>query len=198
MNKKILIVLSLVILLVVGGLVASKQSNKKNNESTSNPNENTQNKEEVEQPSSLKDLIKNNVSQSCSYDQVGQNPTSGTVYTSAGKVKVDFSSVVDGKTTNSHMLLIDNTSYIWTDEQKTGYKTEVDPNKTTENTKDSFDLNAELNYNCKPWVANPSVFILPTDIEFVSLKDQLSSQCSVCNNLTGESKTQCLTALKCD
>ena len=198
MNKKLLIIISILILLVVGGVVAATQSKKVSDDSTTAPIDNIQNEELSEQPGSLKDLIKNNISQSCSYDQVGENPISGTIYTSAGKVKADYSSVVEDKTINSHMLFQDNISYIWTDEQKTGYKTEIDPNEVTENANGSFDMNADLNYNCMPWVANPSVFTLPTDVEFVNLKDQLSTQCSVCNNLTGDSKTQCLTALKCN
>jgi len=167
---------------------------------------------------SLRDLIAQGVSQSCNYST---DKSQGTLYLSDGKIRGDFNVTTVGSdgttaTTVSHMVIMDGTNYLWTDAMKTGIKVAFDQNATpapaTAPTPSSnFDANAKLNFKCSAWVADPSLFTLPTDVKFMSLGSAVtapvgsnapaagsnSSNCSYCDALSGDSKTKCLTALNC-
>jgi len=163
---------------------------------------------------SLKDLIAKGISQSCSYST---NNTSGTVYMSGGQVRADINAEINNQTTTSHLIIANNTTYLWTDGRKAGIKMAYNPNATpapagspTTNSSGVLDPNMSMNYNCSAWIADASRFALPAGITFSSftLPSQTtgtaapaagsgSSLCSSCDTLTGDSKTQCLTALKC-
>lgn len=170
------------------------------------------NNQEAETTDNLKDLISKGVAQSCTFDSGSSN---GSVYISGGKVRGDFDVVAGGQTVKSHMLVMDSTSYIWTDGQKTGFKMTFDPNADTTNKKDTsaytkqgFDPNADNNYKCSTWVTDNTKFTLPSDVTFSSFdipkgtgsttSGSSASQCAYCNALSGDDKTQCLTALKCN
>lgn len=196
MNKKVLIVIGIVLLLLVGGYfyINSKKGT------------GTINEEQPSAATSLKNLIAKGVAQSCTYSTEGTN---GSVYVSGGAVRGDFETTVDKVVTKSHMIVKDNTSYIWTDGQTAGFKMSFDPNATPAGTSgasnESFDASANMNYKCKTWIVDNSKFALPTGVTFSTFAipstgatTGTSSQCSYCNNLSGDDKTQCLTALKCN
>jgi hypothetical protein len=121
----------------------------------------------------------------------------------------------NGQTSVSHMIIMDNTNYLWTEGGSTGIKMAFDQNATpapvTSNTAtNSFDANALNNYKCSPWIVDSSKFVLPAGVTFrafsmpatsassVPTTGSNSSNCSYCDSLTGDSKAQCLTALKCN
>lgn len=160
--------------------------------------------EQSPSPSSLKDLISRGIAQSCTFSN---DSTSGTVYVSSGKVREDFTATTDGKETKSHIIVDGNTSYMWTEGSKTGFKMTFDVNatpsaKTSTSQNGSFDASANINYKCGVWIVDSSLFALPTGVQFTSFGStpatgSNSSQCSYCDSLSGDSKTQCLSALKC-
>lgn len=159
---------------------------------------------------SLKDLLTKGVAQTCTYSN---ETTSGTIYVSGGKMRGDIDTTVENVTTKTHMLVMDNTSYIWSDGTKAGFKMGYDPNATpvagseSSATKETFDANADMNYKCKAWIVDSGKFTLPAGVTFSDFavpsqaapaQGGSSSQCAYCNALTGDDKTQCLTALKCN
>ena len=159
---------------------------------------------------SLKDLIAKGISQSCSYST---NDTSGTVYMSGGQVRADINAEVDNQATTSHLIIKDNASYLWTDGRKTGYKMAYNPDATpgpsgapTTNSSGILNPDTSMNYKCSVWVADSSQFVLPAGVTFSSITLPSTSgtaapsaaNCSYCDSLTGDNKTQCLTALKCN
>jgi cytoskeletal protein RodZ len=209
MNKKVLAVIVVVILLLLGGWYF--MNSKKGTTTTS-----TQTATGTSQPSavsSLKDLISKGVAQSCTYSNAA---TTGTIYVSGGTVRGDFDTTTDKTTTKSHMIVKDNTSYIWTDGQATGFKMSFDPNATpaagagSSAPSGGVDASATMNYKCSAWAVDGSKFDLPTGVTFQTFaipsqaapaqgtSGSSSSQCSYCDSLSGDSKTQCLTALKCN
>lgn len=163
----------------------------------------------------LKDLLANGTAQMCTFTE---GDTHGTLYISGGKVRDDFESTENGKTVKSHIIDMNNTSYIWSDGQSTGIKSSFNPNASPLPTSGSLsagssgtlDANANMNYRCGAWTPDQSQFILPTGVTFSSFamptnikpesspSSGSSSQCSYCDSLTGNGKTQCLTALKCN
>jgi len=205
MSKKILLVIGAVLLLAVG--VWFYMNSKKAAVSPS-----TETATGTSQPStasSLRNLISKGIAQSCTFSNEGMT---GSVYMSGGKVREDFDVAVDNKTTKSHVIVMDNTIYNWSDGQTTGIKMTYDPNATpvatsgTSAPKESFDTNASLNYKCSAWTVDASKFTLPAGVTFqtfaipsagTTTTGSSSAQCSYCDSLTGDDKTQCLTALKC-
>lgn len=169
---------------------------------------------------SLKELITSGVSQKCTFSVTGESGVSeGTNYVSGGNVRGDFTNTYQGKETVSHMISDGKTSYVWTEGEKTGYKMSV-----SEETKESQDgttddtmgneanLDQKMDYNCSSWVPDNSLFSPPSDVTFTDLSEMMmqetssespsmmedtSSQCSYCDSLSGDSKTQCLSALNC-
>lgn len=200
MNKKLVIVV--VILLLLGGYFFMK------NGDGSTTNGSITSTSDSKKPSSLKDLISKGIAQTCTYSNENGK---GTFYMSGGKTRGDFETTAGTVTTKGHMLVDGGTSYVWMDGQKTGFKSTFDTSTTDEPSSNpsaaqTFDANASMNYDCKPGVVDSSLFTAPKDVEFMSF-DSLkpstgsgsgtSSSCSYCNNLTGDDKAQCLSALKC-
>ncbi len=204
MNKKVLVMAVVALLLLTGAwyYISAKKSS-----TSPTAQDSTGNQPSV--ASSLKDLITKGVAQSCTFDSDG---SSGTVYTQGGKVRSDFTTVTGKVSTKSHMIVMDNTSYIWTDGQTTGFKMSFDPNATpiagaSAAPNGSFDANVDMGYKCSTWIADAGKFTLPTGVTFTAFavpsqaapaQGSSSSQCSYCDSLTGADKTQCRTALKCN
>lgn len=202
MNKKSVIIV-VAILLLVGGYFFVKKGDSSSTSGT------TSISSDSNKPSSLKDLISKGIAQTCTYSNENGK---GTFYVSGGKTRGDFETTSGGVTTKGHMLVDSGTSYIWMDGQKTGFKSTFDTSTTAEPSSNpsvaqSFDADASMNYDCKPGVVDSSLFTAPKDVEFMSFDSinpsngtgsGASSSCSYCNNLTGDDKTQCLTALKCN
>jgi hypothetical protein len=213
MNKKVLIIIVVILLLVAGGwyFMSGKKS----------VSPSTQNPTGTEAPSaatSLRNLIAKGVSQSCTFSA---DKSKGTIYMTGGKIRGDFEitdAELNGKTMTSHMIILDNTNYMWTEGSKTGIKMNFDASATPvptsgTSTANSFSANTDLNYKCSAWIVDTGKFTLPTDVTFAAFAmpsqgikapnatgstTSSSSQCAYCDSLTGSDKTQCLTALKCN
>lgn len=202
MNKRTLMVLVVIVLLLLGGwFFMSKKSQSSSTSQTTNGTQQNQT------ASSLKDLISKGIAQTCTFN--GDN-SQGTIYVSGTKVRGDFDATVNNQVTKSHMIVTDNTSYIWMDGQKTGFKMSFDPNATpatgsgsATSTSGAFDASANMNYKCSSWLVDASMFTLPTGVTFSSFSvpsasgNSGTSQCSYCTPLTGDDKVQCLKAFNC-
>jgi hypothetical protein len=204
-NKKLIAGILIALILIVGGSLAYKKFG--SNSEIQNQQPATLNSDEgSSSPVSLKSLLATGSSQTCTFQNSGDNASTGTMYISEGKVRGDFNSMVENKPLVSHILIDNNTSYLWTDGQPTGFKTSFDVNSAADSLgtgspdsiTESFDPDANLNYNCTAWTQDSSKFTLPAGVEFTDLNAQLSSQCAVCDSLTGDAKTQCQLALKCN
>jgi len=213
MNKKVVIAIVVVIILLLGGYFLMKKGPASPSAVAPVPTQ-----EQATSPSSLRDLIAKGVSQSCTYST---DNSQGTIYLGDGKIRGDFNvTTVDdsgqSQTTSSHMIIMDNTNYLWTEASTTGIKMSFDQNATpapvTSNTPtNSFDANALNNYKCSAWTVDPSLFTLPTGVNFRTFNlpspaavgssapstGSNSSNCSYCDALSGDNKTQCLSALNC-
>jgi hypothetical protein len=219
MNKKIVTIVVVLLVLAVGAYGAYRVVKHFKRPASPAPVTQTENPVTTETAAqSLRDLIAQGVSQSCTYST---DKSQGTLYLSDGKIRGNFNMTIvgsDNQTTRitSHMIIMDSTNYLWTDAAKTGIKMVFDQNATpapaaAPTPSSDFDANAKLNFKCSSWIADPSLFVLPTDVKFMSLGSAVtvpagsspaagsnSSNCSYCDSLSGDSKIQCLTALKCN
>lgn len=171
---------------------------------------------------SLKSLIAAGIPQKCTFSSSDASGSSqGTTFVAGGKVRADITSVVSEQTTVSHMISDGKTNYIWSDNDKNGIKMTVPESSVTSapstgNTSGTGpssegDLNQTENYKCSAWLPDNSQFTPPSNITFSDFGSLMpsaapavapstsgsSSQCAYCETLTGDSKTQCLAALKC-
>ena len=219
MNKKVLVsVIVVLILLLLGGGAYTLSKRNKTQTTTQVTTQTTPTQESTKTAAqSLKDLLLSGVPQRCSYRDTEEGiDMAGTTYVSGGKVRADFTSTTEGKTTTGHTVYDGTTSYIWTDEMTTGYKMMIDISKEEEassesdsTTQQGVDLNKTIDYTCSPWVVDQALFTPPTTITFAEFNIPTisaegtpgstgnSSACSYCNSLTGDAKTQCLTSLNC-
>lgn len=201
MNKKILLIV-LVLLLIATGVYLFAINNKFGLANTSITQSNS--------PKTLKEIFGLGIAQKCTYDK-------GTIYVADGKMRGDFSSIDEGVTTNGHTIVDGNTSYFWTEGETTGFKTtfnlDATPQAESRDTPVSSDIDPVQpeNYVCEPWVVKSDVFTLPSSVEFKDLNsmiptmapyagtsEQKQNGCSYCDMLSGDDKSQCLSAMKCE
>lgn len=166
------------------------------------------------------DLISTGTQQ-CTYTYSDDNVTStGKIYLDNGQMRGDTTATMDGKAYNAHILIRDNMMYSWENSQPQGVK--MDYTKVQAMAKDFEvqskenpsmpDLNQKHDYDCTGWTPDAATFAVPSDIEFVDFTKQLEQlnsmqqklpastgqdTCGVCEQLTGDQKTQCLQVVKC-
>lgn len=167
---------------------------------------------------SLKRLLTLGGSQKCSYSYNANGVISNaTVYLDKGKMRADSSVTTGGRTMEYHMILMNETSYVWGDGMPQGMKMSVSNlnTATPENMQaESFDMSKELDYSCSNWSSDSKIFTLPTGITFMDLSQMMkqvsptvevqtravidtANQCTSCDTLPEPTRTQCRTALSC-
>lgn len=222
-NKQALIgiVAAAIILLGAGGVFLYSQ----NKPSEQQPNSTTTATKEENKDSSigstLTELLKSGKTQQCnfSYDDVGSGKTEGVTYISGENMRTDLTTTnLANKKSAIYIVRNGDDSYIWGSEfpNSTGLKMtiSVDEYMNNESAKDYFDPNKKVNYDCKSWVTNASIFTPPANVKFTDLSAMMqgftnstkttgsptgssNSQCSACNSLTGDAKTACMSSLGC-
>lgn len=221
MSQRTIIIAAVVGLFVLGGAGFVLFQNSQSKTATSQLQTNTNPQPNTETVSgtplekkSLKDLVMLGGDQTCTFQDT-ETGNSGKVYMTGGKVRGDFSSSMEGTTINSHMVSDNNTVHIWMDGNNTGFKTSLDKVEQSSSNQNTVDINKQVDYQCSGWSPDNSMFELPSNVKFTDLGNLLPSSlpkititgsqiqpntatCDVCNNLTGDSKAQCLVALKCN
>ena len=163
------------------------------------------------QKMSMKALLGVGKTQKCTFSNSADiSNSSGTVYIANGKMRGDFTSTTDGKTFESHMIIMDNTSYLWGDGMPQGIKMSFDDiQKPDADQKQSIDINQEVAYSCESWSSDAGTIALPADITFTDYSAMMkqiaptggsanSQQCAACDQVQdAASRAQCKTALGC-
>jgi len=101
----------------------------------------------------------------------GQHST-GTVYGSAGKTRLDFTVDVNGTTVNTHIIRSGGYAYTWVDGQSTGTKVAISTNTTAPQPGQGGYVNVDNNTNvsslCHPWSPDTTLFVPPKGISFIA------------------------------
>src|SRR5690348_5372006 len=109
--KNKLLFLSVALLLLAAA--CNKGGNKGSAGQESNSNQ-TKNQTAKQGQGSFKELMASGQPQKCDSSFSSQGNTStGTIYVAAGQMRGDFSTEVQGKTMQSHMIVKDQTVYNW-------------------------------------------------------------------------------------
>lgn len=166
--------------------------------SIENPTQ-VESQQEQASKNSIRNLLTSGVSQMCSYSS---DNVEGKVYVTKERVRGDFSLNAEEKRV-SHVIIDGNTMYSWMDGENKGFKMTFDREdfnkEATGSAEGNVDLDAQFDYKCATWTVDNTMFDLPKGVTFASFTAPSvpAANCSVCNNLSGESKSQCLRALKC-
>jgi hypothetical protein len=209
MNRKILIAIG--ILLLLGGMGAYLFMSKGKSPAAT-PTQEQAASSESSTPKSLKDLIGLGTAQECLFS--ADEGSGGVVYVAGGKVRGDFSTQNEGQTIISHMIVDGQTSYVWMEGQEMGYKFTFDESTQTQDqgqtSQTAVDIDQKVDYNCKSWNSDPSMFTLPEDVEFSDMSqltaptgeqtsaDTKAAQCAACDSAPEDAQAQCRAALGCD
>jgi hypothetical protein len=213
MNKNIILLIGIAIVIV--GIIVYFMSG--------NPLSNKISTDVLGEQLSLKDLVAMGGSQKCTIDSSNDaSMSSGIVYMGSDKMRGDFTSISDGKTFNSHMIVDDSVSYVWTDEMNVGIKTSIDAMSGTAQNSESnnIDVNQKANYRCESWSPDSSLFNLPSGINFTDLSAMMGqipntqsgdntqsgtgastddqAMCAACDSVPESARVQCRTALGCN
>lgn len=215
MNKKVLFVVLLILLLLGlgAGFWFMKGKSPANQTSSGNPEPTRSVAQEVPTSSptrSLRDLLTAGVAQKCTFStENSAGSGTGTFLISGGKVRGEVASTVEGKNVLMHMIVDGTTSYVWMGDETTGFKMTLDPQDKAAPSgapkNSGIDPDADLNYNCTPWVADSAQFVIPQNVKFSDFSSMIKpavsgaavDKCAACSYLSGDAKAQCLTTLGC-
>jgi hypothetical protein len=108
----------------------------------------------------------------CMFDSsTAESQSTGTVYSSGGRVRGEFKTMAEGVPVDSYMIQSGGYVYIWTSAYPTGFKTKVaasDSTNPAEGTSGQYaDANQSYDYDCQGWQADASLFELPAGVTFM-------------------------------
>ncbi len=155
-------------------------------------------------PATLRELAASGTPQKCTFTSA--NSTSGTMYVAGGKVRGDFSAQVNGSAIMGHMIVMDNTSYVWMDGMSQGFKNSFDASATTTTGSQGVNPDERVSYSCSSWSTDPSLFALPASVTFSAISSTsvkagagaVGASCGQCDLIPdAASKAQCKAALHC-
>lgn len=219
MNKVVLMVILVMlgVVLIVGGL---NLMNNRNSEGAIEDNSPTPETSETTNSFSgtLLDLLAMGQDKVCTFDNTDETGirTEGTVYLASGGDRLSSEFTVhqtDGSFDGS-IVRDGEYTYIWTTLQEQGVKIEITPESESifgewaegEHNTTGMSDDTEIDFNCSDWQVDNSMFVPPSDVEFVDISDSFSQlqnmmggQCSACEELpAGEVREQCMAALNCN
>jgi hypothetical protein len=196
MKYNIIIGVILTVALIGGGLFLINNSDKEEitGGTDSTPvDTNTTHNEEAESPmvsgkGILRSLLGIGQSQECSFVvRVDSMLQEGTAFYDGGNARIDTMMSGTGlKTPTASYMIMDegaNTMYMWgTAQGKQGIKMKLEPeeaagemeesyNDTMANEEAAITPDVDVDYNCKPWKVDGSVFVPPSDVEFMDMSD---------------------------
>lgn len=213
MNKKVLIIVAVVIVVAAGVYFSLGKNKDGNKESTRLADDS-----KMAPTKSLKDLVLQGKAMKCSFKNENSE---GTFYVADQKVRGDISASVNGKDFKNHTLIMDKTSYTWIEGEKKGFKMTVSDNApqtqnlTPTQKQEAVNMEAKMNYRCDDWSKDNSYFELPKDVSFSDLSSLIPNvnipslnqpsnnvkkdnpACAACDQAPAASRAQCKLALGC-
>lgn len=213
------IIAAAVILFGAIGVFLYSQKNQKSEPNTTAVTQSP--KEEISMASDLTSILKSGKTQKCtfSYTDEEENTTTGSAYISGKQMRTDVKSTASGKESTIYVLRNGDDNYIWGSDfpNNTGMKMtlSIDEYVSNENSKKYFDPNMKADYKCSAWTVDASLFTPPANVKFQDISAMMqgvmekvsksptgtagsdSSECTICNSLSGDAKNACLKQFGC-
>ena len=136
--------------------------------------ENNQENVQTDGKTSLRTLASSGQNQKCTYSTTSGGHTSeGVMYIAGGKIRGDFKTLgTPAGDVESHMIIRDDTNYIWSSEASQGIKMSISANAQATadaSTKTAVDYDSNVDYDCDSWLPDNSVFELPTAVTLMDM-----------------------------
>ncbi len=145
-------------------------------------------------PENLAALFATTDSVTCTYaDTIDGQQSTGEVYISGENMRGTFTIDIDSETTTNHIIRNGNTGYVWTSDSSDGFMMEIqDPEELleayTKNTESSTGSDtpgeSTADITCEAWDEDPRMFVPPTNVNFVSVTQQMEQL----QTITGEAE----------
>ncbi len=218
-NKQAIIgiIAAIIILVGAGGVFLYSQNKNSSEPNTTTATEKTNKDTSLE--NNLAAILKSGKNQQCTFtyaDENGNN-TNGTAYISGDKMRTNVTSSTNGKSSTIYVIRNGDDNYIWGSDfpNNTGMKMtlSIDEYIDNEESKKYFDPNLNAQYDCSDWTPESNMFTAPTNIKFQDISALMqgvmqsasksptgtssTSECSICNSLTGDAKNACLKQFSC-
>lgn len=226
MTKQTIIAIAVGILILFGATGAFLYSQSKPNATSQNVANESSPTPTInnELGNSITQLLQSGETAKCTFLVDNEDGTTqGTVYTSGENARANITTTSNGKENKSYLIKVDSTFFMWSDSLPIGIKMNMNTNeiasKLQENSEfASLDPSKKIDFKCTKWTQDPNVFKAPSNIKFTSFGTSTSSntpsktnisptktidsidkqtQCKICNSLTGEAKSTCLTQFNC-
>ena len=217
MNSKIaLVIVALIVLAGIGGAVYFTSQTNTGEAQPGQPSGGDQGDGQAATVQSLAELLASGKAQECNFsDENDQSRSEGVMFFGSGKMRGDFTVQSSGQTIRAHMVSDGEVVYSWMDGIGSGSKFKIQSGTSagTGSQSNTFDVQKNLSWRCKPWRVDASLFVVPSNISFTDLTTLLPSpptggiapvaptpvkiDCSVCNSLPEASRAQCRSSLGC-
>jgi hypothetical protein len=104
----------------------------------------------------------------CNIKTSNSNKLSGTLYVANDEMRGDFTSIINGISTNTSMIDDGNYLYVWKSGTPTGLKllsaSSVSGSAIANN--GGIDLATNITFACNPWIENATFFAPPSSVTF--------------------------------
>lgn len=189
MQKK-LIIAAVIILLIAGAAYIQLSKSPKTPGTTTAGEQKNQTAEAVK--GTIEGLLSAGKSVTCTVKN-SDAEGSGTVFVSDKKMRGDFTSKLDDKNVETHVIQDGTYSYIWTSDQPQGIKMKLDAvdKKALEDQTKDLNLDKEVGLNCSPWIVDGSKFVPPSNIQFADLSEMLNKVQKDVKNVKDAGKGVC-------
>ena len=205
-------VIAVIIIIAAAAVFTKSKKSQTPSQETSVTQKTEEESQETANKGSIKDLIGLEKNATCTITYpISDGTAAGTVYiTSDKRIRGDFTTNVEGKDIDSHMIAEGGWNYIWSSASPQGTKMKIDenaPSPTPGPQSQSVDVNSQVDYQCSNWSVDNSKFVPPSNIQFLeigmptlqtpqSANTQDKSQQSLCDQITDpEAKAACLEAI---
>lgn len=209
-----------ILIVIIGGLAYT--TSKKNSGQLTPTNEAVMDVGEQQQDEgsfigSIKDVMNFGETQRCTW--LAPEQGEGTVYVDGKNTRSEFTmfAIEDQPTQQMFSISDVELAYTWNPATKKGMKVRVDEIKEDASGMEQYKeevedegqikkdddyqnmVNQDYEFKCESWKADPSLFIPPTDVDFIDMnvmvdemKQDLQGMKKICDMLTGTEKTECL------
>lgn len=133
---------------------------------------------------SFLDLIGMGRNVTCDFTYVAEETdgaAAGTVWVAGERMRGDFEMQQAGETYYSHMIQDGEMIYTWSESPAGDFAIVMpieegeDVEADTQEYSRPVDMNNEVDYDCRSWNVNASVFVPPSDIEFVTMEEMFQN-----------------------
>ncbi len=152
--------------LVIGGVAWAGLQSRGGAESN-NANNNTQTEESQ---GSLRSLLSMGTAQQCTFES---EESSGVAFVAQQRMRGDFEVVVGDGRESGHVIVKDDTAFVWVDGETQGFKMSTEGQADDSAVNDQFDLDEDVNYECQPWQVDQSKFQEPRNVTFTDFSELL-------------------------